>query len=313
MANLAIQGNKRFDKLIWLRFFQPVAYIVIIVVLMVLKKTDVQSILMAYVVSNAVAGLLVFLLRWTLIGSVFKFSANSIKEILHFGKYSVGTSLSSTLFGLTDTFFINFYLGAPALAIYNLGGKLLQIVEIPLLSFATSNMPGLSAHYNNDRKEEMMYVMKKMIGMLSIVVLLAAIVSIIFAEPIILLIGGEKYLHTEAPNLFRIFMTIAILYPADRFFALTLDIIHKPQINLIKIFVMLFINLIGDYVGVTLFKTVYAVAIVNVLPFLAAIIIAYVPLNKFYKFSFKGIYVVGYHELIFLVKGIKMKFFPVSS
>jgi O-antigen/teichoic acid export membrane protein len=313
MANLAIQGNKRFDKLIWLRFFQPVSYIVIIAILMILKKSDLHNIILAYILSNGIAGIIVLLLRWTLIGATFKFSKKTVSELFHFGKYSVGTSLSSTLFGLTDTFIINFYLGAPALAIYNLGGKLLQVVEIPLLSFATSNMPGLSAHYNNERKEEMMYVMKKMVGMLSIVVFFLAIVSIVFADPIILLIGGEKYLHTEAPNLFRIFMTIAILYPADRFFALTLDIIHKPQINLIKIFVMLFINLVGDFVAVTFFKSIYAVAIVNVLPFMAAILIAYIPLNKHFKFSFKDIYVVGYRELIFLIKGIKLKFFGPAS
>jgi O-antigen/teichoic acid export membrane protein len=313
MANLAIQGDKRFDKLLWLRFFQPVSYIAIIAALIILKKSDLQNIIMAYIISNIIAGVMVFLLRWTMIGAIVKFSAKTIVELFHFGKYSVGTSLSSTLFGVTDTFFINFYLGAPALAIYNVGGKLLQIVEMPLQSFAASNMPNLSSHYNNDHKEKMMYVMKKMIGMLTIIIFFLAILSNIFAEPIILLISGKKYLHTEAPNLFRIFMIIAILYPTDRFFALTLDVIHKPQINLLKIFVMLFINLVGDYVGVTFFKSIYAVALVNVIPFLAAIIIAYIPLNKHYKFSIKDMYVVGYRELIFLIKGIKLKFFSPAS
>jgi len=208
-------------------------------------------------------------------------------------------------------------LGPAAVTLYNLGGKLNQIVEIPMLSFAASGMPSLSGHYNHGDKEAMMHTMKKMVGMLSVVILIISIVTIIFADPIISIIGGSKYVDTAAPNLLRIFMAISALSPADRFFALTLDVIHKPKINFYKILVMLAVNLVADYVAVTIFKSVYAIVITNVFPILVAILISYVPLNKYHKFNFWNIYVIGFNELVLLIKStyqtLTTKKEPVSN
>ena len=304
MANLVVQGDKRFDRLLWLRLINQLLFTGIVITLTVLKLSTLKTIILTYIFSNLIASLASMFLGWTMIGTISKFTKKTFLELFHFGKYSVGTSVSSNLFKVTDTFFINFFLGPAALAVYNLGGRLLQIIEIPLLSFAASGMPSLSGYYNKGQKQEMMYVMQKLVGMLSVAIFVIAIGSIIFAEPIILLIGGEKYLHTEAPNLFRIFMSMAILYPADRFFALTLDVIHKPKINFYKILVMLVVNLAGDYFGLMIFKSVYSIVFANILPILVAIIIAYVPLNKYSKFNFWHIYVVGYKEVILFVKQI---------
>jgi O-antigen/teichoic acid export membrane protein len=210
--------------------------------------------------------------------------------------------MSSNLFRVTDTFFINFFLGPGALAMYNLGGRLIQLVEIPLQSFVASGMPNLSSFYNNGQNDSMMYVMKKMVGMLTLAILVLAVFSVIFATPIITLIGGSQYSHSVAPNLFRLFIVFAVLYPTDRFFALTLDIIHKPEINFYKILVALGVNFICDVVGVTFFKSIYEIALPNIFPVAVAIIMGYIPLNKYYKFSFWNTYIVGYNESVLFIK-----------
>ena len=159
----------------------------------------------------------------------------------------------------------------------------------------------------------MMHVLKKLIGMLSIALFVVAALAIAFADPLVILLGGDKYIGSEAPNIFRIFISMAVLFPADRYFAITLDVIKKPQINFYKILVMLAINLVADFVGVTLFKSVYAVALTNLLPLLAAIIIAYVPLQKYYKFNFWNMYVIGYHEINILIKYTYNSLFKKSN
>jgi O-antigen/teichoic acid export membrane protein len=302
MANLVVQGDKRFDRLLWLRLINQILFTGIVIFLTFMKKSTLTSIVVTYILTNLIASLAAAVMGWTKIGSIRYFSKATFMDLFHFGKYSVGSSVSSNLFKVTDTFFINFFLGPAALAIYNLGGRLMQIIEIPLLSFAASGMPSLSEHYNKNQKAEMMYVMKKMIGMLSVAIVGLALISMIFAEPIIALIGGEKYIHTAAPNLFRIFMSMAILYPVDRFFALTLDVIHLPKINFYKLLIMLALNLLADYIGISIFKSVYAIAVANIFPILVSIIIAYVPLNRHLNFNFWNIYVVGYKEGILFVK-----------
>ena len=302
MANIVVQGEKRFDRLLWMRLVYQVLFTGSIVVLLLMKKASLDLVIWVYVLSNLIASIIILFFGWTMIAKIRFTTAATFWQLFHFGKYSMGTSLSANLFAVTDTFFINFFLGPAALAVYNLGGKLLQIVEMPLLSFASSGMPELSAYYNNNQKQEMIYLMKKLVGMLSWVIACIALFSVIFANPVIALIGGQKYVYTEAPQLFRMMMCMAILYPADRFFALTLDVIHKPKVNFYKILVMVAVNFVADYVGLHFFKSVYVVALANFFPLIAAIVIAYRPLNIYAKLNFWNIYIVGFKEMILLVK-----------
>lgn len=304
MATLVVQGDKRFDRLLWLRLINQILFTGTVAVLTFLGKVNLNLIIYTYIFTNLIAGLSAVCLGWTLIGSIQHASRKYFLELFHFGKYSVGTMVSSNLFKVTDIMFINFFLGPAALAVYNLGGRLMQLIEIPLLSFVASGMPSLSSYYNNNQKAEMIYVMKKMIGMITYFIFVIALLSIIFAEPIIGLIGGGKYVNTEAPHLFRMFMSIAIFSPADRFFALTLDVIHKPKINFFKILIMLAANVAADFVGLMFFKSVYTIAAANIVPVVLAILIAYPPLNKFYKFSFWNIYIIGFRETILLIRQV---------
>jgi O-antigen/teichoic acid export membrane protein len=308
MADCVVQASKRFDRLLWLRIFTQGSYTLCIFVLAFLGKITLTSVLYTYILSNLFASLMVLILNWTMVSALKHADKPTISELFHFGKYSMGTNISSNLFGVTNTFIINFLIGPAALAMYNLGGKLLQIIEIPLLSFATSGMPLLSSYYNKGDKEGMMYTLKKLIGMLTIVLVPVVIIANLFAEPIMHLIGGKGYVSNEAPNLFRIFITIALLYPADRFFALGIDVIHQPKINFYKILVMLIVNVIAVFIGISLYHSIYSIAIAGIAPTLVAIIMTYGPLNKYSKFSFFSIYSIGFKEVLVLLKQINKTF-----
>jgi O-antigen/teichoic acid export membrane protein len=313
MANLAVQGEKRFDRLLWLRLINQVLFVAIIIALIFFKKSTLNNIILTYAFANLVASIATLLFGWTKLGAIKYANLTTIKDLFRFGKFSMGSSLSANLFRVVDIFFINYFLTPSALAMYNLGGRLLQFVEIPLLSFAASGMPILAGFYNNNQKDQMMHFMKKLVGMMTIGITGIAIFSIVFANPIITIIGGEKYANSDAVNLFRIFMSMAILYPMDRFFSLTLDVINKPQINFYKILIMLTANLIGDYIGILLLKSVFGIAWANLLPILIAIIISYVYLNRFYKFSIISILKVGFEESIILISQVYQSVFKSKT
>ncbi|WP_443939077.1 oligosaccharide flippase family protein [Pedobacter sp. MW01-1-1] len=313
MANLAVQGDKRFDRLLWIRLINQILFTGTLLVLIFTSKSTLNNVVLAYVGSNLITSLSCFVLGWTKLDTLFKAKKATFWDLFHFGKFSMATGVSSNLFKVTDVFFLQHFLGDAAVAIYNLASRLLQLVEMPLLSFAASGMPSLSTYYNNNQKPEMMLVMKKMVGALSILFCGLAMFCILFAEPIIMILGGENAVHSAAPNLLRILMSIAILYPADRFFALTVDVINLPKINFYKILIMLALNLIGDFMGIIIFKSIYGIAVANILPLIAAIAITYVPLNRYSKFSFMDVYRVGYRELVALIKKFYKNFFNPSA
>lgn len=297
IAGIILQSEKRFDLLLRIRLLNQVLFTGSIVLFIIFKKTSLESIIVTYIASGVIVSLVSVMVGWSKIVYIKYATKKGVLEMYHFGKYSMGSSLSANLFGFTNTFFLNFFFGPASVAIFNIGSKLLQIVEIPLVSIAGSGMPILSSFYNGKELDKMIFTLKKIIGILSILFIGVAIFSIIFAEPLIALIGGEKYIHTEAPNLFRILMTLAILSPVDRFFAITLDVINKPKVNFYKLLVMLVVNLIADFIVVFYFKSVYGIAITNIFPTIVAIAISYYYIKKEIKIDFNNTFLIGFKEM----------------
>nr|WP_283770018.1 oligosaccharide flippase family protein [Mucilaginibacter sp. Bleaf8] len=302
IATCVIQGDQQFGKLLYIRLSNQGSFILFIVALLIAGKMSIQYVLFAYLTSNLLTSIFALSKRWSRISTLKQRTTESIKDIFNFGKYSVGTTLSSNLFNTSDTFIINFTLGKQALAIYNLGQTLMQLVEIPLRSFAVTAMPELAAAYNQNSRENVIRIMKKYTGMLTVMLIPAAIIGCALADLPIYIIGGGKYAGTEAANVFRLFLTFAILFPPDRFFALTLDVIHRPQVNFYKVLLMLAVNISTDFLGYYLTHSVYGIAGATVFPVLTGAIVGYWALNKYSSFSFWSIFKVGYEETVLLVR-----------
>ncbi|MCC8423764.1 lipopolysaccharide biosynthesis protein [Mucilaginibacter sp. UR6-11] len=307
LGTCVIQGDQHFGKLLYIRLCNQGSFIVFIILLIIIGKISLPNVLFAYLFSNLITSIYALVKGWTRIADLRKRTKASVKEIYNFGKYSVGTALSANMFNTSDTFIINFVLGKPALAIYNLGQTLMQLVEIPLRSFAVTAMPELAVAYNQNNREGVIQIMKKYAGMLSVLLIPAAIIGCALADLPIYIIGGGRYAGTEAANVFRLFLTFAIIFPPDRFFALTLDVIHQPKVNFYKVLVMLAVNIGADLAGVYLTHSVYGIAFATVLPISTGAIIGYWALNKYKAFSFWNIFKVGYDESLVLLKQITRK------
>lgn len=307
LAMCIAQAELKFDRLLYIRAAQVIMLMSFLILLIVTQKNNLTYLMYANILAALLTSLLCLVAGWTGIKHFFKKTRSAIKELYHFGKYTVGTSISANLFGVTDTFIINFMLGPAALGIYNIGKRLTEIVEIPLRSFVATAFPEMSIAYNQNNKEQVIHIMKKYTGMLTVALIPVMVVIFIFAPQAIGIIGGEKYIDTEAgllaANVLRLFFTFALLYPADRFSAITLDVIHKPQINFYKIIVMLVINLVTDVIGIYLFKNIYGVALATIFPIITAIVISRFALKKYYmRYSFFDTYLLGYKELVILLR-----------
>lgn len=302
MATCVLQGEQRFDRLLYVRFINQGSFILLVAACILSQQATLEHILYSYLLSSLLTSVVALATGWSRLPSFMSRSKACILEIFHFGKYSVGTSLSANLFRSSDTFIINFMLGAPALAVYNIGQRLMEIVEIPLRSFAATGMPVLSAAYNSGNKKETIATMRKYIGLLTFSLVPAFAGAVLCADIAVALIGGGKYAHTEAANVLRIFMTFALLYPADRFFALTLDVIHKPKVNFYKVLVMLAGNIAADFAGIALFGNIYGVALATVVPILIGVVIGFGALQSYYPFTFVSVFTDGYKQIKWFVQ-----------
>jgi O-antigen/teichoic acid export membrane protein len=294
-------AKEDYEKILWLRLVNNGSMVVIIVTLMIMNQMKLENLFILNFATNVLTSLACIAFRLTHVMSIFKRKKETIISIAHFGKYSLATNLSSNLLGSSDTFIITYLLGPAALAIYNLPKRLMEIIEIPMRSFVGTGMSSMARAMNNNRKDEVLHIFKKYAGMLTFAFIPIVAGGIVFADVAINILGGAKYMGTEAANIFRMFLLFSFLYPIDRFNGVSLDILHMPKVNFHKVIAMLVVNIIADFAGVYIFKNMYGMAIASPFVIATGLLIGHYALKKELPYTIKEILVVGWAETKWLI------------
>ena len=313
LAACVLQAQLRFDKLLYIRLLTQLTFIVGIVGLMLLHRITLERVVYCNLAAAGVTSLVVLLMGWTRLGDLRARTTACVRELSHFGKYSVGSYIGSNLLRSSDTFIINFMLGPAPLAVYNLAQRFMEIIEIPLRSFMATAIPLLSAAYNQGNKPEMARLIRKNAGLLTWALLPVVVGTVLLADVPIHLIGGGKYTGTEAANLLRMFIAMAILFPIDRFSGVALDVLNKPNLNLMKVFLMLAVNVAGDFLGIRLFHNIYGVALASFPTIISGFVFGYFLLNKSLPINIPEILRTGLLEIKVLAGRAMGKAQPVAN
>jgi len=318
VALWVLQAEQRFDRMFILQLVGQLTFLVSIIILTLTHQTHFQGVIYAYTISAAITSLFSLVTGWARLGAIRHKTWLCIKQLAHFGKYSFGTSISSYLLRGSDTYIIKFMFVDPSIVgVYYLPQRLMEVIEIPLRSFIATALPTMSAAVQRDDKKYAAYIMKKYAGILTILLVPVTVVVFISADLIIQILGGPQFVNSDAANVFRIFMSFAILLPVDRFLGVTLDILNKPHINMIKVVLMLIVNIIGDFIGIHFTHNLYGVAISSIFTFLAGIGYGYWMLKKHLDFKMADILILGFNETRLLAREllnrIKNRKTPVES
>lgn len=290
-----LQAAQKFDKILYVRIISQGSFVLFFSLHTLLTEScSLNQVLSYYLMSNLLAATCCILLGWSHLQSIFLAKKEQVLQLLHFGKYSMGTLMGSNLLRSSDTLLIGSFLGPTAVALYGVPQKLIELIEIPLRSFLATAMPQMAQKANQDDLAGVADVLKKYAGTLTLLLLPIVIGSIVFAQPLIVLLGGPAY--ADSAYLLRIFIIYAALLPLDRFSGVTLDIINKPHLNFMKTLIMLGVNIIGDLVALHFFGEVWGVAFVSVFTFLSGIIIGHSLLQRYLPYRFLAILGTGVVE-----------------
>lgn len=299
IAGWILQAEERFDKMFIIQIINQGGFLLLVLITIYLKKTSFESVIYCYLGTNIFTSVVTIFAGWSQVNSIRHKTLSSMKELAHFGKYSVGTSLGSTLLRSSDTFIIKMmFLKQPQLlGVYYIPQRLMEIFEIPMRSFVSTALPELSAAAQHDDKAGVAVVMKRYGGLLTVLLIPVATGGCILGGLVIHLLFGDKYANSDAFNIFRIFMCYVIIMPIDRFFGITLDILNKPHLNMLKVFLMLTINVIGDFAGIAIFHNLYGVAIASLFTYYSGVIFGYFALKTHLSFTLNDLFSLGYGQL----------------
>ncbi len=297
-ATSYFQAKQKFNLILLLRVLNIGTFVIFLIINNLFLNCKLETIIYVFLGSNLLPSLLSAIMKWDGLFFMGKATKSSVQEMLSFGKFSMGTLVGSSLLKSADTIIIGLspILGSAGVAQYAIPLKLTDLLGIPLRSFTVTAFPKMANRSLNNDLNGVKTIFYGYSGTVTILFIPMAILGFVFAEHIVLFLGGNEFKESLPllTNIFRIFSLYSILLPIDRFTGVALDSINKPKLNFYKVVVMTLANIVGDFIAVFVFKSLEVVAIVTVLFTFIGIVLGYYYLNKEIKiearnFLYEGI------------------------
>lgn len=304
-ASALFQAQQNFNRMLYVRLSNVGLFVVFLIVNGVYLKLGIGQILWVYLLVNLISSLWCTLKRWD--GILYLKYADSAaeKELINFGKYSMGTLIGSSLLKSADTLIIGLspVLGSAGIAMYAIPLKLTDLLGIPLRSFTMTAYPRMSKKCIEGDLNGVRKIFYTYSGAITLLFVPVAIFCFVFAEYLILFLGGNEYLDSLPllVDVFRVFTVYTLLLPIDRFTGVLLDSINRPRLNLYKVIFMTLANIVIDILAVFVFESLVVVAIGTVFFTLLGIFLGFYYLRKEIQIKSRKILPEG----IFFFKNLK--------
>lgn len=177
-------------------------------------------------------------------------------RVFHFGKYVMGTNISSLLFKSVDQFLVGYLLNASSVAVYSSAIRLSNMIEYPATSVAEVIYPYSTAKINEEGEQVTKTLYEKSVGLTLTITLPIVLVTFIFADLIIYIIAGSAY--ADAAGILRITILFGIVTPFNRQFGMAMDSSNRPHLNFLLLVFAFFINVLNNAIFIHFFGVIGA-------------------------------------------------------
>ncbi len=167
-----------------------------------------------------------------------------ILELYHYGKYTFGTNVSSTILKNVDSWMLGKILSPAAVTIFNPAIRVSNLVEVPTDTLTSILFPQLSKRIASEGKGIAKHLYEKSVGTLTAIMLPMVIAIIVLAKPIVFFIAGPGF--DETVPILQITMLYGLIIPFNRLMGITLDAIGKAKTNFNFVFRNAMINVVSN-------------------------------------------------------------------
>jgi len=248
-----------------------------------------------FALANGTLSLLTILTGWSQLKTLIGNPTNERRQLIGYGRFAMPTLLVSHLLRSSDTLLIGALLGPASVARYAVPQRLVELLEMPVRSVVVTAMPRLAQLNQQKRYAEWASVFHRGAGQLWVALLPVAVICFVFAEPLVVLLGGEN--RADSAILLRCFMGYAAFIPLERYSGIGLDVIGQPSRNLQKVLLMLTVNVIGDLIAIYIFHSPVAVALISIATFGTGLLMGYRWLGRYVPVSLGAVFRAAYAEV----------------
>ena len=299
-ALVVLQADQKYDKILIIKSINSGLFFLVVLVHFFFIEMELNELVIALLIINTITSLVSITLGWDGTKYITQASSETNKTLLNFGKYTTFTLIGTNLLRSADTVIISLSpMGSAAVALYSIPLKLTELQQIPLRSFVATAFPKMSKASVQGRVQEVKDLFYTYSGALTYLFVIISLVTFVFADYLVLILSGEQYLKVDpitgfnVVDIVRVFSIYGLLLPIDRMTGIGLDSINKPNINAVKVFIMVAANLIGDFIAIFVFKSLILVAVTSILFTIIGIWMGMYFLNKELTLSYQEIFSSG--------------------
>jgi lipopolysaccharide exporter len=196
----------------------------------------------AGVVAGSIAGFLQ-LGRDSIPGLKVKWSR--MHELFNFGKFTLGTNISSTVLRSTDSWMLGRLVSPAAVAIYSPALKLANIFEVPTLAISNFIFPKIATRMKQDGAAGVKDLYLKSVSLILALTIPLTAPLYFFPDFFVGHIFGPAYL--EASPILKVTVLYSLIVPFNRQYGTTMDALNKPRLNFYLLLMATILNAVLNY------------------------------------------------------------------
>lgn len=178
---------------------------------------------------GALAGLLVaWRFSQKFLPKEFIFDWSLVRKLFHFGKYILGTGITSSVGKSADQVILG-SISHSTEALYNSAIRIMSFIEIPTQSISNVVYPKIAERVNKDGKSGARELYEKSVAYMVAIIIPIILGISIFPEVVLLITAGKNY--TEAAFVLQLVVASAILYPFNVQVGSAFEVIGKPHVS----------------------------------------------------------------------------------
>lgn len=299
-ALVVMQADQQFGKIFRIRLLNSGGFFLVILLNYLFFDLSLVQLIYFHLGTGLVTSLVCVQRKWDGLSHILKATRKNTIDLLNFGKYTTITLVGTNLLRSADTLIISLSpLGTAAVALYSIPLKLTELQQIPLRSFVATAFPKLSKASLNGKIDEVRRLFYSYSGALTYLFIFLSLITFVFADFFVLVMGGSSYLGTDpvtgfnATLIVRIFSFYGLILPLDRMTGVGLDSVNRPDRNMIKVILMVVANVLGDLIAVFIFKSLALIALASILFTAIGICVGYYFLDKEIKLDYRQVFISG--------------------
>lgn len=277
------QANSEFRGVFWgAFFFRGLPFCCVFFCWLTGKSIELSHLAWAMLAGALAGGFSVWLFARPFLFFSKKIDFQWVKKLFSFGKYVLGTNLSTMFYKNIDKLTLGHLLGPAAFAVYDAAGKVTQMVEMPSFSVAAVVFPHSAERMAREGAAGVKRLYERSVAAILAIILPFLVLAILFAEPIIWLLAGEQYMASA--DVLRLTAFFGLFLPFAVQFGTVLDSTGRPATNFIFTLFTALLNLGLSYWFVAKFG-LFGAAFATLFGYAASFILIQIYLFKIFKIN----------------------------